>query len=581
MLSKVAIVAAGFASVDGHISLRGAPATGMNKTLPKEGLYVSGYNEYEKKVIHKNVHTHTDDWLDEPYQGAHPANGHEDMDEYTARICGKDTQGDHTYAAKNQETEFCKLFLAGQKGLFLAQMVKDPRWDETKIQDAGAYQDDFVKDDRPNVTGEKPNVPFTYAEKTEPKSVVSTEAAVVPPKKEPEPDFHGVVTSPAVTAKEGTPAFYEQKCDKLNAQCKMLKDHRLRIAKLDIQHFENDYIRQKRILDARNQHHMDQKADVAAQKKEVAQVRRLVKAAQVTVNSKKHCPPELEAAQADLASLEAKPNHVPEDIELECSAQQRVLVAQKCVEELREAEAVLAEHQDDHNAEKNELHEERKHVSPAAKKLPPQEQRVQDALEAWNRAKAKPLSGSIAGIESTCQAERDDLISSVGVDLDALRRALARQKALLGDKEQHHAQQKEHVVAQKVDVATTQAQVEKAKTDVEDKAHCPPELEAAQDALAKLRAIPNKTPSDIDAECKAEQRVLDAQKCVDELRTAEAILENHRDNHSAEKSQLADEHADVHQAKAALPPQEQKVADAQAALDAAMALMRALRRCQA
>ena len=64
-----------------------------------------------------------------------------------------------------------------------------------------------------------------------------------------------------------------------------------------------------------------QKADVAAQKKEVARVKALVKKAHITVKADEHCPPELEAAEADLVRLEGIPNHVPADIESECKVQ--------------------------------------------------------------------------------------------------------------------------------------------------------------------------------------------------------------------------------------------------------------------
>jgi hypothetical protein len=566
MLSKVAVVAtAGFASFSADaavLQLRGAnaTATGMDKKIPSKGVYESGYNEYGPNVLHKSVETHTDDWLNEQYIGAHAAEEHEDMDDYTARICEKDTAGEHTYAAKNDETEFCTLFLASRGGSFLSHFksvtrrVIDPKWDEASVQDGSHYAADFAKDDRPNVTGIKPNVQFDYA-KAKPSK----------PKEGP---------------KEGTPPWYKQQCDLVNDQCKMLTDHRLRIAKLDLAHFENDYLRQKRILDSREAHHSDQKADVAAQKKEVARVKALVKKAHITVKADEHCPPELEAAEADLVRLEGIPNHVPADIESECKAQQRVLDAQECVERLREAEAVLAEHQQDLSGEKGDLSGQKKDVAPAAAKLPPQEQRVEDALKAWNIAKARPLSGSIAGIKSTCQAQRDELIAHAGLDLDALRAYWLKQKSILKGKEAQHNEEKGDVVDQKTDVAAQAAQVVQAKKDVEEKAHCPPELEAAEDQLAGLKAIANKKPADIDAECKAENRVLVAKKCVDELRAAEAILEGEHNEHSVERSQLEGEKADVHEAKAALPPQEQKVADARAALDAAMLLIRSLESCR-
>jgi len=577
MLSKLVVVAAA-ASANGLFLRRdmnatngsnaSAPEGGMDKKIPKQGVYESGYNEYGKEVLHKDISTHTDDWLNERYIGAHPAEEEEDMDTYTARICAKDTHVDGTYAAKNQNTEFCRLFLAGRQGLFLAQYAAgvrsvDPNLVEgMKVGDAGAVQDskkyesDYVKDDRPNMTGKDTNVVFSYAKAN---SGGSSSAG------------------PA----EGTAPWYTQQCIKINDQCKVIKDHRLRIAELDRAHFESDYIRQKRILDNREANHLDQKADVAAQKEEVARAKAEVAAAKVTVKDHAHCPPELEAAKAALATLEATPNSVPADIDAECKAQQRVLDAQQCVEIFRAAEAVLAENQADLADDETSLHGEKKDVNPAAVKLPPQEQRVADALAAWNAIKAIPLSGSVAGIDSTCQDERNKIIAHAGIDLDALRAYWLKQKAILKGKQEDHNDEKGDVVDQKTDVTSAKAVVAKARDDVEDKAHCPPELESAEDQLAGLRAIANKSPADIDAECKAENRVLKAQKCVDELRAAEAILEHEKDDHDAEKTQLANEKTDVTVSKAALPPQDTKVAVARAALDAAMALMQALEKCRA
>lgn len=59
---------------------------------------------------------------------------------------------------------------------------------------------------------------------------------------------------------------------------------------------------------------------------------------------------------------------------------------------------------------------------------------------------------------------------------------------------------------QEEDVAQAKLEVKSATATVQDYAHCPPELEKWKAELARLNAIPNKSPSDIDDECKAQQK---------------------------------------------------------------------------
>jgi hypothetical protein len=365
--------------------------------------------------------------------------------------------------------------------------------------------------------------------------------------------------------------WYIQKCEEINGHCKFLADHRINAARADRQFMKDECLKQKRILADKKAAVSNEKAHVVAQTAEVADAKEDVKDATAVVKDYAHCPPELREAQADLARLEAIPNKKPADIDAECKAQQRVLDAQQCVDKLRKAEAVLQHKKGEHTEEKADLSHEKTHVAPAVAAVPPQKDEVIEACARWEDLKDRPLPASAAGILSTCRAEKDDLLAGLGADMKALDDECARQRWILGKKEDAHREEKAEHADQKVDVAASKAQVEKAEVDVRDHAHCPPELEEAQADLARLEAIPNKSPADIDAECEAHQRILKAQKCVDIFRAAEAVLA-HRDSvHGNEKAALRSEAADASQAKAALPPQEAKVAEVCADFKAAKA----------
>lgn len=425
---------------------------------------------------------------------------------------------------------------------------KDPTWDKKEVQNAGEYESDFVKDDREVDPGTKPNVVHSHAAAT---TVTGRESNLY---------------------EKGTAPWFKHKCQEINDRCKIAKDNRLNMAKQDLEHFADDCARQKKILADMKDHHDDQKADVHAQKKDTAAAKEEVEDAKVKVQELAHCPPDLEAAKAELARLKGLPNHTPADIEAECDAEKVIVEKQKCVDELRKAEAVLAAEKADHAGEKADLATEKEHVAPAEEPIPMQEKKVAQVCAALDNAKLKPIEGSVLGIESTCQAERDELMSQNTVNPDDLYQIYLHQKRVLEGKEEAHNDEKGDVVEQKAAVAKKEMGVNQAKVAVSQNEHCPPELAAAKKELSGLRAIANKVPADIDAECKAENVVLEKQKCVDVLREAEAVLARKASEHQVEASELTNEKADVVASKAALPPQEQKTAAAKAAWLAAKAL---------
>jgi len=427
-------------------------------------------------------------------------------------------------------------------------LAKDPKWNEEKIQDAATYQDDFVKDDR------------SYDE-TAVNDVVHVPGAAA-----------GGSSGAGSEHEKGTAPWFKSECTKINQHCMLVRDNRLRETKEDLKHFQDDCIRQKGILADMKDHHVDQKMDIVAQEKAVAEAKDAVKKADAVVAESAHCPPELEVAKTELARLPAIANKKPADIDAECEVEKKVVELEKCVDRLRAAEKVLASKTVDHSGEKADLSDEKQDVAPAAQPIPAQEKVVADVCARFADEQKKPLEGSVAGIDSTCQAERDGLLKFINFDLDGLWQKYLNHKAKLEGKEDAHKDEKADVKAQQTDVVDAKMEVEAAKVEVAEKAHCPPELEAAKVDLARLRASPNKVPTDIDAECKAENLVLEKQKCVDIFNRAQAVLAKERTDHIGEKSALSTEEGEKAAAKAAIPPQEAKKDAAYAAWLAAKAL---------
>jgi hypothetical protein len=329
--------------------------------------------------------------------------------------------------------------------------------------------------------------------------------------------------------------------------------------------------KQKNILAGKEEEHSDQKADRKEEDMDVS-------TANKAVAEKAHCRPELVAAEADLSKEEAIPNDDSAAIDAECKAKKRVMEAEQCVEVLIRAEAVLSKQKDQH---KEESHEE----DQAASAVPPQEQEVRIACAGLDAA-APPCDSS--GPPCDCgseQSKKDALLKKADQYIADLLAEYLRQKKILEGKVDDHSDEKADVKQQKGVVGEEWSDVKNAKETVKDHAHCPPDLEKAKAELAKAQteldtqlAIPNETPTDIDAECEAKKAVLEAEaavrlaeQCMEKLRRAEAVLRSQEGEHSDEHSDLKGEERQEDSAAAALPPQEKIVCDLKAALDAARA----------
>merc|ERR1719253_1518000 len=216
-----------------------------------------------------------------------------------------------------------------------------------------------------------------------------------------------------------------------------------------------------------------------------------VSEARETVSEFAHCRPELAEAKQQLAQEEATPNDSSDDIDRECKARKLVMEKEQCVEKLLRAEAVLAKEKDQHQ---EESHEENQ----AAAALPPQEEKVRIACQAVDDLGGVPKANCRSG------DKKDALLRQADQYIEDLLAEYLRQKKILEGQQSDHADEK-------ADVSPEGKDVTEAKAEVAQDAHCPPELEKALAELSKQEAIPNETPSDIDAECQAKKAVLEAQ----------------------------------------------------------------------
>jgi len=171
-------------------------------------------------------------------------------------------------------------------------------------------------------------------------------------------------------------------------------------------------------------------------------------------------------------------------------------------------------------------------------------------------------------IDEQCRREKEEMLRKAQHDFDVSDAEYRRQKKILADNEADHKSEVADVKAQEKVVSKEEVDVKDAAAVVKENEHCPPELEKAEAELSKLLAEPNSSPEDIEAECKAEKRVLKYKACVEKLRAAEAKLAQEHSEHSQEKSDLGHEVNQADSAERKIPPQEGNVADAKADLDA-------------
>jgi len=498
-------------------------------------------------------------------------------------------------AVVTRQTAISGKFLSAQDPVHMAvsgSKAQDATWDGKKVQNDESYSKDYVADEAPapyNSTNDTEHVfkheqwPKVGRYTNEPKADKYGSARAWAGYVEPtgassgDDDSEGDVTSSVGFGH--APEWYVERCEEITEKCNAQQDAVVEQYDNDLSALEAEYRRQLRILEGKEEDHADEVADVKAQKRAVAKQKMKVEDAREAVKENAHCPPELQEAKEKLYSLEAVPNKSPEDIEEECKWRKIVLEKEKCVEVLIAAQEVLRDEKDDHSEEKHELSGEKADEADAAAALPPQEKRVADAKAAWENAKRKGPKSVTEGAKGSCQADKDALLAALLADIKALEDEYLRQKAILEKREDTHADEQADVADQTEEVAQTRMKVKNAQIAVKKNAHCPPQLEEAKQHLADLEAVPNETPEDIEEECKAKKVVLEKEQCVEVLREAESVLRENKMDHHGEKGELKSEEYDEQQAADRLPPQEKRVADAKAALDAARAALEALKNC--
>jgi len=360
------------------------------------------------------------------------------------------------------------------------------------------------------------------------------------------------------------PANYDDACAKIDGDCKAACAALAAKHQAHVNELKAECAKQTRILDGKEEDHAEEKSDRKEEDMDVSEANK-------AVAEKAHCRPELSAAKEDLAKEESIPNDDSAAIDAECKAKKRVMVAEQCVEVLVRAEAVLSKQENQHKKESSE-------EDKAASALPPQEERKRIACAAVNIPEPPCDCG---GDDS----KKDALLKQADQYVADLLAEYLRQKKILEGKVGDHSDEKADVAQQEGVVGEEWSDVKNAKETVKDHAHCPPDLAKAKDELAKAQAeldtqlaIPNDTPTDIDAECEAKKAVLEAEaavrvaeQCMEKLRRAEAVLRSQDVEHSDEHTDLKGEEHQEDAAAAALPPQEKIVCDLKAALDAARA----------
>jgi hypothetical protein len=179
-----------------------------------------------------------------------------------------------------------------------------------------------------------------------------------------------------------------------------------------------------------------------------------------------------------------------------------------------------------------------------------------------------------------CQSDKDALKRMAEGDASDLEAEYLRQKRILDNREANHKNEQSDVEKQDGVVAKEEMHVKEARIVVQENINAPEELKKARAELANLEGTPNVVPEDIDGECEAKKRILDAEERVEALWEANGVLSKEKGEHRDEKGELRLESKQEKAAAQKLPPQQTKVDCAKKALDEARAAMKALQDCQ-
>jgi hypothetical protein len=398
--------------------------------------------------------------------------------------------------------------------------VLEPKWGNgmKDVQENGGdkgYHADYPKDDRSNITGD---ASWT----------------------------HVTIPAPGGGPTQYSQKWYQTECKKINDHCTFIRGHKKDSTREDMRFLEDEYIREKDLLAERKDKHESEKLDVQHILAEMAECK-------VTIEENDHCPTELSSAKSRLARLRKVSDESKSDIDKECDIEKEIIEWQKCVDELRAAEALLVKHTES-------LPKEQRQITRAEKKIPHQEDAVKAAKERWlGHAGVDP---SVDAVEENCDAERDELMMYINGKIRDLWAVYIDHKGIYEGKEDTHKSEKADVTEQKPDVVKASKEVADAEKAVEENAHCEPKLNDAEHKLARLVSVPDRSSSDIDEECETEKDVIKWRACVVVLKKAQKVLKDHEVVHKAESADLAKQEDEARAAKLALPPQKSLVDDA-------------------
>jgi len=448
--------------------------------------------------------------------------------------------------------------------------LTDPNWDKKSVQANDKYQDDFTSDDRPKINqtaspgGSKASDQASASSHKD--STGSGSAGKGGGKTAGE---NGAETSGSDICQAfigGRSAeWYKNRCAAIDAECKIQDDHLKAMQDAHLKDLRDKLDKQKRTLEDKEKDHSD--ANDQADQGKLG-----LEDAKMAVEKNAHCPPELEKARAELAKLQASPNRSPEDIEAECELQKKILELMKCVEKLREAEELLDKLRDDY-------HRDQSGLRGAADALSPQQKRVGDAQSALDDAIRAGVPG-LDALRKRCKTESDALQRLADQDLHDLEAEYLRQKAILEDRAEKHDDEQADVKQQAEVVAKERMHVKEARIVVQENINAPEDLQKERAELASLQAKPNVEPADIDAECEAQKRILDAEDRVEALWEAKGVLSKEKGEHTDEKNAFRYESVEEQVAAQKLPPQQTRVDCAKKAFEEAQAAKKALAVCK-
>jgi len=145
----------------------------------------------------------------------------------------------------------------------------------------------------------------------------------------------------------------------IDSQCRNKLKALWRLSEEEVNEVYKRYKEEKDVLSGTKDVYSESRSEVREEKRDVRSAKEEMETAKHNYETYKECPDGLEAAEQELAKLEATPNESEDDIDDECMAKKKVLEKRKCVDKFIEAGGVLSHSVVEHAEEKSELKEEK------------------------------------------------------------------------------------------------------------------------------------------------------------------------------------------------------------------------------